>query len=56
MLKSLRIRNYRVFKDLEVGGLKRINLIAGKNNSGKTELAGGYPAAVQRRGPHPCPE
>jgi len=38
MLKSLRIRNYRVFKDLEVSGLKRINLIAGKNNSGKTSL------------------
>ena len=38
MLKSLRIRNYRVFKDIEVGGLKRINLIAGKNNSGKTSL------------------
>ena len=26
MLKSLRIRNYRVFKDLEVEGLHRINL------------------------------
>ena len=38
MLKSLRIRNYRVFKDLKVDGLHRINLIAGKNNSGKTSL------------------
>ena len=38
MLKSLRIRNYRVFKDLNVDGLHRINLIAGKNNSGKTSL------------------
>lgn len=38
MLKSLRIRNYRVFKDLKVDGLYRINLIAGKNNSGKTSL------------------
>lgn len=38
MLKSLRIRNYRVFKDLKVDGLQRINLIAGKNNSGKTSL------------------
>ena len=38
MFKSLRIRNYRVFKDLEISGLHRINLIAGKNNSGKTSL------------------
>ena len=38
MLKNLRIRNYRVFKDLEISGLKRINLIAGGNNSGKTSL------------------
>ena len=38
MLTSLRIRNYRVFKDLKVDGLHRINLIAGKNNSGKTSF------------------
>ena len=38
MLKSLRIRNYRVFKDLKVDGLHRINLIGGKNNSGKTSF------------------
>ena len=38
MFESLRIRNYRVFKDLEISGLHRINLIAGKNNSGKTSL------------------
>ena len=38
MLNSLRIRNYRGFKDLKVDGLNRINLIAGKNNSGKTSL------------------
>ena len=38
MLNSLRIRNYRVFKDLKVDGLHRINLIAGKNNSGKTSF------------------
>ncbi len=38
MLESLRIRNYRVFRDLKMDGLHRINLIAGKNNSGKTSL------------------
>lgn len=51
MLKSLRIRNYRVFKDLEVGGLKRINLIAGKNNSGKTSLLEAICLLVSHKNP-----
>ena len=38
MFESLRIRNYRVFDDLEMTGLHRVNLIAGRNNSGKTSL------------------
>ena len=38
MFESLRIRNYRVFDDLEIRGLRRINLIAGGNNAGKTSF------------------
>ena len=38
MLERLHIRNYRVFNDLTIDQLSRINLIAGKNNSGKTSL------------------
>ena len=38
MFESLNIRNYRVFDDLEMNGLHRINLIAGRNNTGKTSL------------------
>ena len=38
MLKSIRIRNYRGFKDCKIDGLGRINIIAGMNNSGKTTL------------------
>lgn len=38
MLEGLHIRNYRVFNDLTVDHLRRINLIAGKNNAGKTSL------------------
>ena len=38
MFESLKIRNYRVFDDLEMSGLHRVNLIAGGNNSGKTSL------------------
>ena len=38
MLQELRIRNFRIFKDLHLKELSRLNLIAGKNNSGKTSL------------------
>lgn len=35
---SLRIQNFRCFEDLHLNDLARINLIAGKNNTGKTSL------------------
>ena len=38
MLKSLQIRNFRGFNALKIDHLSGINLIAGKNNSGKTSL------------------
>lgn len=38
MLTSVRIQNFRAIRDLAVTGLKRINLIAGANNSGKTSF------------------
>lgn len=38
MLKSFRVSNFRCFRDLKVEPLARINLIAGKNNVGKTTL------------------
>ena len=38
MLEELRVRNYRGFKDLQVDGFGRVNLVAGKNNVGKTTL------------------
>ena len=38
MLKRLQIRNFRGFNALEINQLSGINLIAGKNNSGKTSL------------------
>ena len=64
MLKSLRIRNYRVFKDLKVDGLHRINLIGGRNNSGKTSFleavfmlaAGGNPRLAMDAGIFRAPE
>lgn len=36
MLESFEIRNFRLFQHLEVKKLNRVNLIVGKNNSGKS--------------------
>jgi hypothetical protein len=38
MFTSFRVKNYRCFKDLAVEPLERVNLIAGKNNVGKSAL------------------
>jgi hypothetical protein len=38
MFKSVRIQNFRQFKDLKLDNLAQINLITGANNTGKTSL------------------
>jgi Predicted ATPases len=38
MLKSLSIKNFRLFHELHIDALNRVNLIAGENDSGKTAL------------------
>jgi ABC-type transport system involved in cytochrome c biogenesis ATPase subunit len=38
MLKSIRIQGFKRFRDLGIPGFKRVNLIAGRNNTGKTAL------------------
>ncbi len=38
LLESLLIENYRVFKRLEIPRLGRVNLLVGKNNSGKSSV------------------
>jgi len=38
MLNSLYIKNFRLFKELKIEHLGRVNLIVGRNNSGKTCL------------------
>lgn len=38
MYESLVIKNFRGFKELKIDGFKRINLISGKNDVGKTAL------------------
>jgi predicted ATPase len=38
MIDELKIENFRSFTSLELKGLKRVNLVVGENNSGKTSL------------------
>ena len=38
MYKTFRVKNFRCFEDLQINDLGRVNLIAGKNNTGKTAL------------------
>ena len=38
MLSNLRIKNFRMLEDLEIPKLGRVNLIVGKNNSGKSTI------------------
>jgi AAA15 family ATPase/GTPase len=38
MYKSFKIKNFRCFEELELNELAEVNLIAGKNNVGKTAL------------------
>lgn len=38
MLTNVHLKNFRGFKDTTVGPLKRVNLIVGQNNTGKTGL------------------
>ncbi len=38
MLQNIHIQNFRCFEDFEASGFERVNLIGGKNNSGKTCL------------------
>ncbi|MDR2756160.1 MAG: AAA family ATPase [Planctomycetaceae bacterium] len=38
MLESLEIKNFRCLKDFKIPSLKRINLLTGKNNTGKSSI------------------
>jgi AAA15 family ATPase/GTPase len=38
MIKDIEISNFRCFEHTKIAGFERVNLIGGKNNSGKTAL------------------
>jgi len=39
MIKDIEISNFRCFEHTKIEGFERVNLIGGKNNSGKTALS-----------------
>jgi len=51
MLKDIHIQNYRGIKDLKIKDFKRINLLVGDNNSGKTSVLEAILLLMQPRNP-----
>ncbi len=41
-LKEIEIKDFKCFKDFKANGFKRVNLIGGKNNVGKTAFMEAY--------------
>jgi AAA15 family ATPase/GTPase len=63
MLKSLKIKNFRCLEEFDLPQLGRVNLLVGKNNSGKTSVIEAihileslsllpFSEAIERRGEH----
>lgn len=42
MISNFKINNFRLFGDVEINNLNRVNLIVGKNGSGKSALLEGF--------------
>lgn len=55
LFNSFRVANFRGFEDLQLSELRRLNLIVGRNNAGKTSLLEAIGLALwAKRGPHPA--
>ncbi|MFP4099944.1 AAA family ATPase [Coleofasciculus sp.] len=56
MLKNLTINNFRCFKHFELQQLGRVNLLVGKNNSGKTSILEAIQLLCSKGNPEPLLE
>src|ERR1035438_5910228 len=54
MLKSLHIKNFRGLRDLTIEPLKRVNLITGQNNTGKTGVLEALALLLSEPSPQHC--
>ncbi len=52
MIRDLKLKNYRSFESYELVGLDRVNLLVGKNNSGKTSILEAIQFLASRGDPH----
>ncbi|MDX8377371.1 MAG: ATP-binding protein [Mariprofundales bacterium] len=51
MIDSVFLDNYKQFKEFEINGLKRINILSGENNTGKTSVLEAVFMFYDRRAP-----
>ncbi|MBI4326874.1 MAG: AAA family ATPase [Chloroflexi bacterium] len=54
MLTKIQIKNFRCFRELEIAPLRRINLITGQNNTGKTALLEALMLMLAQPDPSAC--
>jgi len=54
MLKSVHIKNFRGFRDLKIEPLKRVNLMMGQNNTGKTAVLEALTLLLSEPSPASC--
>ena len=54
MLTTIQIKNFRCFRELEIAPLRRINLITGQNNTGKTALLEALALMLAQPDPSVC--
>ncbi|EQL67478.1 ATPase AAA [Helicobacter pylori FD703] len=53
MIQSVRIKNFKTFKDTQIDGFTKLNIITGKNNAGKSNLLEALYCLVGKS-MHPC--
>lgn len=53
MIQSVRIKNFKNFKDTTIDGFTKLNIITGENNAGKSNLLEALYCLVGKS-MHPC--
>lgn len=53
MIQSVRIKNFKTFKDTQIDGFTKLNIITGQNNAGKSNLLEALYYLVGKS-MHPC--
>ncbi|GAA8242576.1 hypothetical protein HpKG61_16080 [Helicobacter pylori] len=53
MIQSVRIKNFKTFKDTQIDGFTKLNIITGRNNVGKSNLLEALYCLVGKS-MHPC--